>query len=110
MKKIYILAYVFIFGFSLAQVGINTDSPTKTFDVNGDIRVKILSSLSISNISYVITTDTNGNLSKVTPLNLMFSSGLFVKLIENNLWKNISIGNGTSIVNACDLIFSLFMQ
>lgn len=46
-----------------AQIGIETATPTRTFDVNGTSRIRTLTDKS-ANINYdqVLTTDTNGNI------------------------------------------------
>lgn len=42
MKKSILLAFTLVSTFSLAQIGINTNSPTKTLDVSGDMRIRTL--------------------------------------------------------------------
>lgn len=65
MKKI-ILALLLtscVFGFS--QVGIGTTNPLNTLDVNGDVRIRSVSTLA-NTPSYVLVPDENGVVSKYT--------------------------------------------
>ena len=64
MKKYYILIPLAFSIFTLAQVGINTDEPTKTLDINGELRVRTLPSGDI--IDEILVSDTNGNVRKVS--------------------------------------------
>jgi len=47
-----------------AQVGINTNSPTKSLDVNGDARIRQIDDVTDSP-SHLLTTDDDGNIKKV---------------------------------------------
>ncbi len=59
MKTIlFFLLSIMTFG----QVGINTTEPTKTLDINGDLRVRDIPLLSNK---YVLLADDNGNITKV---------------------------------------------
>tara|TARA_R100000935_G_scaffold26814_1_gene46942 strand:+ start:141271 stop:141999 length:729 start_codon:yes stop_codon:yes gene_type:complete len=68
-----LLPMLFLFFSSqiLAQVGINTTSPSATLDVNGDFRVR---NMTETYGDYVITTDTKGNFSK-TKTYLLYDAG-----------------------------------
>ncbi|WP_147448384.1 hypothetical protein [Dokdonia sinensis] len=50
---------------SFAQIGINTTSPTRDLDVNGDLRIRNLPSQNV-NESNFLTTDANGNIGQST--------------------------------------------
>ncbi|MBK1896336.1 hypothetical protein [Chryseobacterium paridis] len=67
MKKLKVFIFVIIaqFSYSLnAQIGINTTSPTATLDVNGDLRIRKVDSIS-SAPKYILTPDDNGVVQKV---------------------------------------------
>lgn len=78
-KKIFV--FWIISGFSF-QVWINTNSPTKTLDVNGDMRVRANAGFFGLNISYVNTTGSNGNLLKATSMDIIFSSRLLLNHLK----------------------------
>lgn len=50
--------------FNFGQIGINTENPTKTLDVNGEARVRTLPEGNV--IDDILVADTNGNLRKVS--------------------------------------------
>lgn len=117
LQKTYLFAALVASGFIFAQVGINTPSPTKILDVNGDMRVRTLNSVYAPNVAYVIMADTDGNLYKSTPLDTMFSTGIYVKSTSVNNWNNIKVGGkGTTfdftgraaIGSGVDFTFSVF--
>ncbi|WP_294266985.1 hypothetical protein [uncultured Chryseobacterium sp.] len=117
IKQTILAASLIISGLAHSQVGINTASPTKILDVNGDMRVRTLTTVSASNVAYVITTDTNGNLYRSTPLDAMYSTGIYVKSTSVNNWNNIKVGGkGTTfdftgraaIGGGVDFTFSVF--
>ncbi|MDQ1095259.1 MULTISPECIES: hypothetical protein [Chryseobacterium] len=116
-KKRILAASLLISGFAYSQVGINTSNPTKILDVNGDMRVRTLNTISAPNIAYVITADTDGNLHRSTPLDTMYSTGIYVKSTSVNNWNNIKVGaKGTkfdftgraAIGSGIDFTFSVF--
>ena len=47
-----------------AQVGVNTDNPSRALDVNGDLRVRTLNKVTIADYPDVLVTDANGNIEK----------------------------------------------
>ena len=47
-----------------AQVGVNTDNPSRVLDVNGDLRVRTLNKVTIADYPDVLVTDVNGNIEK----------------------------------------------
>ncbi|MFS4483136.1 hypothetical protein ACKGJY_08970 [Hyunsoonleella sp. 2307UL5-6] len=56
------LMFLFFCNICFSQIGINTTSPTKTLDINGELRIR---TLPINNIATsVLTADTDGNISK----------------------------------------------
>lgn len=68
MKKA-ILLFLLLSQIVMAQVGIGTTNPTKDLDVNGELRVR---NLPEDNDSFnILTTDNNGNISKVTDAKLL---------------------------------------
>lgn len=66
MKKTYILAIAFILATAVySQVGINTDTPTETLDVNGRVRIRELADLDSDKLLPVYM-DENGLLGRST--------------------------------------------
>lgn len=104
--------------FNYAQVGILTDSPTKVMDVNGDARVRILNNIFLPDVSQVLTTDNNGVLQKATPIDVLYSSGLYTRQSPNDYWTGIYVGNkacrldfiGRFDLYATDFTFSVFYE
>lgn len=65
MKKLYTLL-IFLGIIVNAQVGIKIDNPTRTLDVNGTTRMRVISDKSAdTNYTQVLTTDANGNVDYV---------------------------------------------
>jgi len=65
MKKIYILCILCNLHFLQAQnVGINTPVPTKTLDINGDLRIRTLPAG--TGVDKLIVADASGNILKQT--------------------------------------------
>lgn len=68
MKNTYILALLFSIMSSqivFAQVGVNTDNPTRTLDVNGEMRVRSLPTTAITNDKSLLSVDANGNINSI---------------------------------------------
>ncbi|SDR04149.1 hypothetical protein SAMN05421664_3251 [Chryseobacterium soldanellicola] len=68
MKKTYILALLFIIiscQIVFAQVGVNTNSPTRTLDVNGEMRVRSLPTTATTNDKSLLSVDGNGNINSI---------------------------------------------
>ncbi len=70
--KLYALVLGSFFSYAFAQVGINTALPTKTLDVNGNMRIRQVSTMSGSS---VLTLDNNGNIYKADGVKLLPSLG-----------------------------------
>ncbi|SHK90064.1 hypothetical protein [Chryseobacterium polytrichastri] len=65
MKKLCTIS-IFLGVMTHAQVGIQTDTPTRTLDVNGTSRIRTLTDKSADiNYDQVLTTDANGNVDYV---------------------------------------------
>ncbi|GGE94871.1 Lectin C-type domain-containing protein [Chishuiella changwenlii] len=76
-QKYYLSAQVLAVSvFSFGQIGINTNDPTKTLDVNGEVRVRTLPSGNV--IDEVLVADTNGNIRKI-PRNSFEGEGAYSK-------------------------------
>lgn len=102
-----------------AQVGILATSPTRSLDVNGDVRVRVLSDVLMPNVSQMLVTDTNGLLQKATPIDVLYSSGLYNRNAgSNNYWSGIYVGSkacrldftGRISLYATDITFSVFYK
>lgn len=63
-KYIFIAVLLLISSKTLAQVGINSPSPTKTLDVNGEMRVRVIPSTAATGKS-VLSADNDGNIYKL---------------------------------------------
>lgn len=61
---IYIILSLFSMCYVKAQVGINTNAPTKTLDINGDLRIRNVQEGSVTN--QIVTSDSQGNVGKLT--------------------------------------------
>lgn len=70
--KLYTLVLGSFFSYAFAQVGINTTSPTKTLDVNGNMRIRQVNAVSGSSI---LTLDNNGNVYKADGVKLFPAVG-----------------------------------
>lgn len=70
--KLYTLVLGVFFSYAFAQVGINTALPTKTLDVNGNMRIRQVNTMSGSS---VITLDSNGNVYKADGVKLFPAVG-----------------------------------
>lgn len=92
MKKIIIATFLMFQLNSLAQVGINTTTPTRTLDVNGNLRIKTLVDKSeTSSYSNVLIVDSNGNIDHLLRSDLLPKPDEFTsnKVVVNNLYTNI---------------------
>ncbi|AZB07345.1 hypothetical protein EG344_00065 [Chryseobacterium sp. G0162] len=116
------LAFSFIllnFSLLFAQVGIYTNDPTQTLDVNGSSRIRTLDTpTSTSYDTRIIMAETDGTLKRISIEDLIFSSGLYVRSNPNNTWNNILLGGkggrltfvGRVSESAIDFTFSLFID
>jgi microcystin-dependent protein len=64
MKAIIITMMLLSVRIAFSQVGVNTNSPTKALDVNGEAKVRNLP-LSTSDNNFKVSTDSEGNLYKI---------------------------------------------
>ncbi|WP_045492424.1 hypothetical protein [Chryseobacterium sp. StRB126] len=95
MKKKFILMLSMISCLSFAQVGIYTDAPTATLDVNGNTRVRNLTGTTNNSTLYpnsVVVTSNDGTLANSSALNILYSSGIYRWSDSNNNWTNIRTG------------------
>ncbi len=112
MYKIILLAIVLFQGSILAQtgkVGINTNTPQRTLDINGSVRVRTLANQSENaNYDKVLIADQNGNVdhllrSDFLPLSDEFTSN---KMVINNLYSNTAnTGIEAKIITCGDFKF-----
>ncbi|MET3037783.1 hypothetical protein ABXT08_16925 [Chryseobacterium sp. NRRL B-14859] len=113
MKKYLFMTILLSFS-AYSQIGVNTSTPTKSLDVNGELRVRTLPTQVAPNISKLLTSDTIGNILAATPLDAMYSSGLITK--GHMVWNNILVGaksarldfTGRIALSATDFTFSVF--
>jgi hypothetical protein len=99
MEKI-ILFMLLPFAISYGQVGINTTAPTKTLDVNGEAKVRILNDIAVSNLdtNKIVVSNNDGTLGVSSLKSLLDKEGLLS--YGNGIWSGIRISNSS------DLIFS----
>ena len=78
-----------LFSISWAQVGINTDKPTRDLHVEGNLRVRDLQNkASDDDYSKVLAVDNNGNVDYINKNNLLPDmTGQVNKKVQNNLYK-----------------------
>ncbi|AND63705.1 hypothetical protein AX766_04410 [Flavobacterium covae] len=75
MKNIIKTIIILVSNFSIAQVGIGTDTPTATLDVNGTTRIRTLNDGSNSTTyPYFVVADALGNLAKADRPTKLFTS------------------------------------
>lgn len=109
MKHLKLWA-VFIFTFvgasqswGQAKTGVNTKNPKATLDVNGDVRLRYLATkpwsrgdrnpdFNVMVIDPNATGDNVGVLQSAKAIDVVFSSGLFVKQSSANTWNNVFVG------------------
>lgn len=107
-KKSYLMYALFLIAVSVGahaqtRTGINTKDPKNTLDVNGDVRIRQLTQRTsgiapTANTVVVIDEDAStanpnaGVLYAATALDVMFSSGLYVKQSAVNNWPKIFVG------------------
>lgn len=75
MKKKYILPILFglISNSVFAQkVGVNTDNPTRTLDVNGEMRIRTLSVATTTNDKSLLSVDADGNINSIKSVSSKF--------------------------------------
>lgn len=78
-----------LFSISWAQVGINTENPTRDLHVEGNLRVRNLQNkASDDDYSKVLAVDNNGNVDYINKSNLLPDmTGQVNKIVQNNLYK-----------------------
>ena len=59
----------------LCQVGINTTTPTKTLDINGQLRVR---DIPLSSSKYILLSDEEGNITKVLLSSLITAHNSYI--------------------------------
>lgn len=81
---------------STNRIGIRTEAPTEALQVKGKVRIDTLS----SSLAYLVTSDTNNVLGRVTPVLLLDS---LYKIANHTYWStngtDLSLSNTDSIVN-----------
>ena len=82
----------------ISQVGIGTLNPTKSLDINGDLRIRLIPD---SNESSILNTDSNGNVGKFNTFLISDAEGVVAEAPVNS-----SVSNN-NIVNDIDLGMSI---
>ncbi|WP_160137316.1 hypothetical protein [Chryseobacterium sp. c4a] len=114
--KLYFLMTTLLSLSAYSQVGVNTTTPTKSLDVNGELRVRTIPNQVAPNVTKMITSDANGNIQGSTPLDAMYSSGLITK--GHMTWNNILVGakstkldfTGRLALASTNFTFSVFYE
>jgi len=90
MKKIYSISSLLLSTFVLSQVGINTDQPTRTLHVEGNLKVAEIDDVSnLSNYSKVLVSDADGNVDYVNRKDLLPKfEGAINKEVINAIYSN----------------------
>lgn len=92
MKKMFyinsfkIMFLILFFQVANSQVGINTTSPTKDLDINGELRIRNLPDANISN-SNLLVADVNGNVGKS---DFFILSNVVSSVASSNVDRSIS--------------------
>lgn len=116
-KHLFISALLLVASLASGQVGVNTDTPTQTLDVNGTARIRTLSDLPSPNANSVVTRETDGTLRSSSATAVMYSSGLYTRSSPNGNWSGILTGSKSARLDFCgrysgafglDFTFSVF--
>lgn len=94
MRTIFTIIAILTFNFYFAQVGIGTDTPTTTLDVNGTTRIRTLNDGSNSTTyPYFIVADASGNIAKADRPTKSFTT------LEPTFTLNTTIPSDTQTTN-----------
>ncbi|REC79355.1 hypothetical protein DRF60_05885 [Chryseobacterium elymi] len=110
MKKLMVIGTAGISSLMLSQVGINTQSPTETLDVNGNIRFRSVPQYSsLLSADLIMVLDANG-VGKRLPVSALIPPGKYVLddiysiVAVNPIKRNIhGVWNGSQQINNIDL-------
>ncbi|ANO49497.1 hypothetical protein Pf1_01252 [Flavobacterium columnare] len=92
MKNIIKTIIILVSNFSIAQVGIGTDTPTATLDVNGTTRIRTLNDGSNSTTyPYFVVADALGNLAKADRPSKLFTSLEPTFTLDTNITSDTQI-------------------
>ncbi|WP_313375738.1 hypothetical protein [Chishuiella sp.] len=94
MKKIMLFVLTLVNGLLFAQVGINTDQPTKTLDVNGEVRIRKIEELN-STPTYVLVPSDSGIVSKILASSISSSTN-DSSYYNNGISKTAIVATGSS--------------
>lgn len=97
MKKSLILVMLAAASFTHAQIGINTTDPTKTLDVNGELRIRT-TPLEGSTPATTLAVDNNGHVVRSNRLSLYD-----IATIEATNSIRATLSAGTSTINDLDI-------
>lgn len=100
--KINLIIYFLFCNLVFAQVGVNTDNPTNTLDVNGTMRVRDISDNNTT--PYLLSTNDNGIIQKVDKN--LYTSSIEEKFITINAGEIGSITNSNEYLKSSVLISS----
>ena len=94
--KINLIIYFLFCNLVFAQVGVNTDNPTNTLDVNGTMRVRDISDNNTT--PYLLSTNDNGIIQKVDKN--LYTSSIEEKFITINAGEIGSITNSNEYLKS----------
>lgn len=103
MKHLFTLLLLVLITSTKAQVGINTTTPTKTFDVNGETRLRVRPQGTISDS--LLVTDTSGNVRRlaINQLQLSNNSGTCPNFLKSqSSGYHIKFSSPSSVPNPQD--------
>ncbi|WP_299767134.1 hypothetical protein [uncultured Dokdonia sp.] len=97
MKKLLIVTMLAVASFANAQIGVNTTEPTKTLDVNGELRIRT-TPVEGATPATTLAVDNNGNVVKSNRLSLYD-----IATIEAANSIRTTLSSGTETVNNIDI-------
>jgi hypothetical protein len=74
------------------NVGIGTTDPTRTMDVNGQLRIRNLPVADTADANVLIPGNTSGDITKTTVRKFLHTTGILVYSSPNNFWSGLDMG------------------
>jgi len=98
MKKIkLVIFYLSVLPIYGQRLGVNTVTPTRTLDVNGETRVRILNEITLANTNSnrIMVANNDGTLGASSVKSLLYKEGLMQ--YGHQLWPSVKIGKSAII-------------
>ena len=105
MNKTTSILFFLFFNFTQSQVGIGTTNPTRTLDVNGDLRIRstLLTTNETAAKDSILVVDNNGNSKRVTSKNVVNS---YIKSFVKGYFSSSSTINYSLTAGRVKLTFN----